>query len=1650
MLKNNKKMAISKYVLFSLLVICLIFTSSGFDIEHAYAADTNETGDEMGFDLDAQDKLENSQENSIMEAVNDDVGSLDGDYLGVPESTFENIERLVGRASPGDTIDLHGIYYADNKFSPIIINKPLTITSSSGATLDGQGKSLMFDITGGGAGTVIKNIKFINGEYEWGSAIRVGAKNVVIDNCIFENNHCYLGGAVATEYNLYDAENFIIKNCQFIRNTGYHNNFDEHSSAGALGAFALNSQVINCVFDSNWVKGKDDAFGGALQIGLDEPNYTGRVVGCTFRNNAAIHIGGSSHGGAGCVRNGVDYIDCVFINNTADQGGALTFHASGNIINCVFINNTANNLYGGALSTGYLYDSMVLNIADCTFEGNNAPEGGAIQAIGTNVGIRNSEFRNNHAATYGGAVTVQATNVNIDNSIFKDNWVDVNGGAVYIKGVDTTVKDSSFISNDAVPDADKLNDGLGGAIYISSNRAKLNSNKFFYNTARNGSAIYYDSNGENLNLEDNILYQNQAWVYGLPISAENIFYGDREAIKVIIYGGNNIADYDNLGVSNAIYNAADNYEIEIDGEYPVNGATNSGELYQDGREYNIDILLTVQHEDGTVVYNNTLKSSYLGEIDAILDNLKPGVYYVAAEHFEDTYYKGITNITSFTVYPKVDNQIIIFSDKKVYDFEEVAVWTVNVTNNGPNDSTEVAINNLLPEGLIYFSDTSGGRYDSETGILNVSTLDVGEKLSFNIITIINKTGIITNNANITAKEFDTNLTNNFDEQSIMVNPAADIVVIKSVNNTRPNYRDMVNWTIVVKNNGPDIAHNITVQDIIPKTLIPVYFSGNYDSKRGIWELDSLDVDEEVLLNVITIVNSTGLIENNVYASAEEFDYDLSNNKDDEFIRVDPASDLLIIKSVNATAANYLDIVKWMLTISNNGPDNATGVKISDILPEGFTYISSTWDLVDGEINVGNLSVGQTVVIDIVCRVDTTGDYSNIANITGNEYDHDLSNNRDNASITVYPAADLEISKSVNATNPKYGQLITWTVTVKNNGPDIAHEIKVYEVLPDSLIWIEDDSLRDYNPKEGIWTIEELDVDEEISLEIICKVNKTGLTVNHVNVTASEYDYNLTNNYDNESIETEPSADVCIIKLVNNTYPDYNDLIKWTVIVSNNGPDKATGVEVSEKLPEGLILVNSTASKGIYDNDLWAVCCLEKGEVQTLELICQVNRTGNLTNHVKVSANEYDPNSANNEANESIDVPPAVDIEVIHEVNNTNPLFGEKVIWMITVRNNGPDNATDVELTDIMPDSLIFVTHESTTGEYGEGIWNVGKLNVGDVEYLNITCIANSPGMTVNDAYATSFEYDWNESNNYDDALINVVPVADLSIQKFVDKLNPNYLDFVTWTLKILNNGPNDASNVNVFDTLPDGLEFVSSSDDANYRSGNWHVGELKIGQVRELSIKCKVVSSGLIKNSARVWSDSHDPNLDNNHAEETISVRPSSDLSITKVASKYKYVIGDVIGYMIEVVNNGPDTAYNIKISEIWDDLLKLKSFKVSKGKFNKFTHVWTIDSLEYGESARLYIKAVALGTGVIKNSVSVTSDSFDYDMSNNKDFAIVKVVNKTSNIQSNLNKDEKSNLNGNLNENAKMHNTANPFALLIVSLLFSLIFPTGMIQKKR
>lgn len=1330
----------------------------------AFSADLNETLEVPEVSV-CKDNLENSQ--------NDVVGSSEITLNG---GKFSDIQKAIDNVGDGGTIHLNGYYSAQNNDSVIYVNKNIRIAGGLDTVLDGKNISCIFSIQKTGSNCQISNLKFVNGMNVQGGAMIILGKNVVVENSVFENNYAnHSGGAIYVLSIFNDSgrypeegENLIIKNCNFT------NNFAQ-VAAGAIGVYGNNTQVIGCNFVSNKVKPATNhkSYGGAIQIGRDEYNLCSYVVNCNFMGNEAIaHDLNNSHGGAGCVRAGITYQNCKFINNSADQGGALTYHASGIIEDCVFINNSAK-LYGGALSTGYMDMDMDLKVINCNFEQNNAPYGGAVHLKGKNIEIQNSVFNKNTAAVNGGAITIVAKTVAIGGTEFNKNTAHVNGGAIYINGNKTVIEDSSFMANEAIPDVKKLDDGLGGAIYINSSSATINKNIFNNNVARNGSAIYYDKSGLNCIISDNAMAENQAWVYALPIYVKSIYYGEDCEVSATLFGGNNIAKYNDLFVSNAIYNNAKQDKIKVNGETPILGAVDNGKLYQDSREYNMDILLTVTHEDGSVAFNKTLKSDFKGQVSNILKNLKPGRYKISATHFEDTYYKYIANVTYFSVFPKADLQLNKSSNLINANYGDIVIWTLKITNNGPNVGTGIRLKDLIPDGLIILS-CDDENYNKKTGILNIDSLNMGESKIINIKTLVNKTGTFINEASVSGNEYDWDLKNNNDSAGINVNPSADLAVEILVNDTNPKFNSLVKWTLRVTNNGPDEATGVVVCDLLSKDLIYLSSTGNYDVKSGLWNIETLESGKSVSIDIVTLVNKTGKIANDASVSGKEYDWNLSNNYDNKSIAVDVCADLAIKKLVNDTNPKFNSLVEWTLRVTNNGPDTATDVVVCDILPEGLISIDKSFN---GTWNVGKLLNNQTKELTIICLVNKTGKLVNIADIAGNEYDCNLTNNIVNKSIEVAQSADLFVKKYVNNTSPDFGEIIKWSVVVSNNGPDIATNVQVNDLLDDGLIFVKSSSTKgNYDVKSGIWTIDSLAPETDETLNIYCKVNKIGKILNFVSVNSTQYDWNESNNHDNESVNAVKIADLSVIKLINNSNPNYNDLIKWTIIVSNNGPNMATGVIVNDLLPKSVEYISSYLSKGFYNpvNGIWDVGNLNAGEKLQLNIVSKIVKTGDITNVVNVKGNEKDSNLTNNHFEKSVHVKPAADLSIEKSVSKQEVNINDLIEYVIEITNNGPDSAENIKVSELLNPNLKVISFESTKGNFNNtnNVLTIDSLAYGEKVRLTINAAANVWGKFENKVAVSSDTFDYDKSNNQDGTSVFV---SENTTEKIENPVNDTYL-----------------------------------------------------------------------------------------------------------------------------------------------------------------------------------------------------------------------------------------------------------------------------------
>jgi len=104
---------------------------------------------------------------------------------------------------------------------------------------------------------------------------------------------------------------------------------------------------------------------------------------------------------------------------------------------------------------------------------------------------------------------------------------------------------------------------------------------------------------------------------------------------------------------------------------------------------------------------------------------------------------------------------------------------------------------------------------------------------------------------------------------------------------------------------------------------------------------------------------------------------------------------------------------------------------------------------------------------------------------------------------------------------------------------------------------------------------------------------------------------------------------------------------------------------------------------------------------------------------------------------------SADLSITKKISNQNPSLHSKVLFTITVRNNGPGTAVNVIVTDKLPLGLTFLSYITKYGNYDPktGIWNIGTLPNGAVATIIIKCIVDTTSEFTNKAIVLSSTYD---------------------------------------------------------------------------------------------------------------------------------------------------------------------------------------------------------------------------------------------------------------------------------------------------------------------
>ncbi|MFA0834933.1 MAG: hypothetical protein ACC609_13130 [Methanobacterium formicicum] len=314
----------------------------------------------------------------------------------------------------------------------------------------------------------------------------------------------------------------------------------------------------------------------------------------------------------------------------------------------------------------------------------------------------------------------------------------------------------------------------------------------------------------------------------------------------------------------------------------------------------------------------------------------------------------------------------------------------------------------------------------------------------------------------------------------------------------------------------------------------------------------------------------------------------TSDSESAYISINPVANLNITNTANVTVANVGDIVRYNITITNNGPDNVTIITLKDILPVGteLVGVSSaydilslipsgvelTWNNILASLGVDQLQPGMSVSILVDARIlasaaSTT--LNNKANITYNLYPYF---NESTANVYVNQVI-VELNKTANNTRPNVGETVLFTIVAKNTGPNTANNLIVTDTLPAGLDFVNCTGGGVWDPvtRTVTWPAAIVANNGNVTYYLTALVNSTSLAgtniTNVVNETHAEYPTSSTAN----CTVYVPKADLYVQITSDKSNPTVGETFTLRYKLGNNGPDDATNVTITIPLPEGFVI-----------------------------------------------------------------------------------------------------------------------------------------------------------------------------------------------------------------------------------------------------------------------------------------------------------------------------------------------------------------------------------------------------------------------------------------------------------------------------------------------
>lgn len=402
--------------------------------------------------------------------------------------------------------------------------------------------------------------------------------------------------------------------------------------------------------------------------------------------------------------------------------------------------------------------------------------------------------------------------------------------------------------------------------------------------------------------------------------------------------------------------------------------------------------------------------------------------------------------------------------------------------------------------------------------------------------------------------------------------------------------------------------------------------------------------------------------------------------------------------------------------------------------------------------------------------------------------------------------------------------------------------------------------------------------------------------------------------------------------------DPGETVEFRITYDNTGSADATNVTITDEVPNNTTFV-SCSDDCTVDGDggpgtelTWSLGTVAPDD-DPISVTFQVQVDEDLTDATTITnvASATTDEEGSIESNEvTVEVAAAPESTLDKEVrvlpdgtfmDSVDAEPGDGIEFRLTYNNTGGVDATNVTITDAVPEHSTFVSCSDDCTVDGDGspgttlTWELGTVSPDDEPIpvtFQVVLDETFPAGTTEIPNTATADSDEEAPTESDEVVIIVTAFPELDLLKEVDAEVAGPSQNVTYTLTFWNNGTADATNTTITEEVPTGTSFAGCSDDCTVsgRTVTWDVGIVPAGTTEEdpagnvtLTVHVDVQEDCEICNVATIDSpDQPDGPVDSNQVCFAVGADPTS---------------ADTAGHALGLGVSVPDLGLDERFSEV-------------------------------------------------------------------------------------------------------------------------------------